>query len=225
MSSEVTPKGPAWPLAVAAVTATVCAVMFLELASEVAEQETQRLDGAVLTWIAQYRSRALNNFFLSMTALGSSWLLLLLTVGACAGAWLAGQRRTALTLGVAMLGVPLLSTTLKSIYARDRPSLVPHLELVSSASFPSGHTLGSVVFCTTLVLLVYQHTRARRLRLFIIAYASCIGALVAVSRIYLGVHYPSDVIGGALIGITWTLGILTLERWLLRRAPHAIPGT
>jgi undecaprenyl-diphosphatase len=193
-------------------------VLFLELASEVAETETQHMDGAVLTWIARYRSPSLTNLFLSVTALGSSWLLLLLSVGVCSGAWLAAQRRLSLTLAAAMLGVPLLSSSLKSVYARDRPTLVPHLEHVTSASFPSGHTLGSVVFCVTLGLLVYQHTRLRRLRIFIIVYALGIGALVAASRMYLGVHYPSDVIGGALIGITWSLVVVTAQRWLVQRS-------
>ena len=91
---------------------------------------------------------------------------------------------------------------------------MPHLETVVSASFPSGHTLASVVFSVTLALLAAAHTRRRRMRAFLVGYSLAIGALVAVSRVYLGVHFPSDVTGGALVGVAWSLTAVTVNRWL-----------
>jgi undecaprenyl-diphosphatase len=204
------------PVAIGAALGVCCAAAFFGLASEVAERETERLDSAVLLGIAGVRSALLTDFFRSITALGSGPVLGLLSVGIVIASWLAGRRRPALALAVAMLGVPVLSTALKTIYARARPDMIAHLEEVSSPSFPSGHTLGSVVFCATVALLVYEHIARRSLRLFVVGFSLCVGGLVAASRVYLGVHYPSDVVGGALIGITWSLCVAAVERWLAR---------
>jgi undecaprenyl-diphosphatase len=203
-------------VALGALAGACCAAAFLALASEVAGRETDGLDGAVLLWIAGVRSPSLNAFFRSITALGSSPVLGVLTAGVVIASWLAGRRRPALALAVAMLGVPLLSRSLKTIYARARPDIIANLEQVSSPSFPSGHTLGTVVFCSTIALLVYEHIVRRSLRLFVVGFSLCIGALVAASRVYLGVHFPSDVIGGALVGVTWSLGVAAVERWVAR---------
>jgi undecaprenyl-diphosphatase len=159
------------------------------------------------------RSPVLTEFVRSITALGSWPVLGLLTLGVVIGSWLAGRGRPAVALAVAMAGVPLLSRGLKLIYARARPDMVAHLEQVASPSFPSGHTLGSVVFCSTIALLVYEHIARRSLRLFVVGFSLCVGGSVAASRVYLGVHYPSDVMGGALIGITWSLCVAAVERW------------
>jgi undecaprenyl-diphosphatase len=203
-------------VAIGAVVGACCAAGFLGLASEVAERETERLDSAVLLWIAGMRSPLPTAFFRSITALGSWPVLGLLSAGVVIACWLGGRRRPALALVVAMVGVPLLSRGLKTIYARARPDVIAHLEDVSSPSFPSGHTLGSVVFCTTIALLVFEHIARPSLRLFVVGFSLCVGGLVAASRVYLGVHYPSDVMGGALVGITWSLCVAAVERWLAR---------
>jgi undecaprenyl-diphosphatase len=192
----------------------VAGFAFLELGEEVREGELVRYDDAILLWLAEHRAPALTQFFLAITALGSWPVITLLTIGVCVGALLARERRLATTVALAMTGVPLLSHFLKTLYARERPSVVPHLETVASASFPSGHTLASVVFFVTLALLAAGHLRRRRLRVFVVGYSLAIGALVAASRIYLGVHFPSDVTGGALVGIAWSLAAVTLDRAL-----------
>jgi undecaprenyl-diphosphatase len=192
----------------------VAGFAFLELGEEVREGELAQYDDAILLWLAEHRAPALNQFFLAITALGSWPVITLLSIGVCAGALLARERRLATTVAVAMIGVPLLSHFLKTLYGRERPQVVPHLETVASASFPSGHTLASVVFFVTLALLAAAHLRRRRLRVFVVGYSLAIGALVAASRIYLGVHFPSDVTGGALVGIAWSLAAVTLDRAL-----------
>jgi len=201
-------------LLLGAAPALVAGFAFLELGEEIHEGELVRYDDAILLWLAEHRAPALNQFFLAITALGSWPVITLLTIGVCVGALLARERRLATTVALAMIGVPLLSHFLKTLYARERPSVVPHLETVASASFPSGHTLASVVFFVTLALLAAGHLRRRRLRVFVVGYSLAIGALVAASRIYLGVHFPSDVTGGALVGIAWSLAAVTLDRAL-----------
>jgi undecaprenyl-diphosphatase len=203
---DLTPKTRAiLPLVGGGVLALFAALGFLELSGEMREGEADRFDHAVLIWLSTHRSPALTSMFLSLTALGSWPVLVVLTAGTCIATWLKGERRFPLTLLAAVVGAPFLSWGFKSLFGRQRPAIVPHLETVATSSFPSGHTVSSVTFFVTLALLVSAHTPERRLRGFLIGYALAIGALVAMSRMYLGVHYPSDVAGGALLGIAWSL--------------------
>lgn len=153
--------------AVGAAGACLCVVLFVALAFALDDPRAQRFDDGVLRWFAQHRSVAWTRIFLSITSLGSVALLTLLTLGISVGFWLAARRRMALALGAAMVGSAEVSALLKAFYGRARPSLVTHLEDVRSGSFPSGHTVGSVVFCTTLVLLAYEHIRRPALRRFV----------------------------------------------------------
>jgi undecaprenyl-diphosphatase len=171
-------------------------------------------DHAVVDWIAHHRHPALTALFLALTELGSTRILVLLTLGAVPAFWLAGRRGMALAMMVAMVGSSLLTHTLKLAFARPRPDASLHLDDVYGYSFPSGHTVGSVVFFTTLALLASDHVRGGPLRTFLVAYAALLGVLVAVSRVYLGVHHPSDVIAGMAIGAGWSLLVVLAEyRW------------
>jgi undecaprenyl-diphosphatase len=191
-------------------------IYFLDLADDMREGDTDRFD-AVLTWIAAHRSPALTKAFLSITALGAWPTLAILVIGISVAMLLAGERRFPLTLIVTMAGTPLLSMGFKTIYARDRPTIVPHLETVADPSFPSGHTISSVAFFVTIALLVGPYAARLGVRVFLVSYALLVGALVAVSRVYLGVHHPSDVAGGALLGIAWSLGCVIGDRLLRGR--------
>jgi undecaprenyl-diphosphatase len=218
--SDLSPKTrQILPLVCGGVLAFVAALGFLELAGEMREGEVDHFDDAVLVWLSTHRSPALTSIFLSLTAFGSWPVLTLLTVGTCVATWLEGERRFPVTLAAAMVGAPFLSWAFKSLYGRQRPAIVPHLETVASSSFPSGHTISSVTFFVTLALLVSVHTPKRRLRLFLVGYALAVAALVAISRMYLGVHYPSDVAGGALVGIAWSLVCVIGDRLLRGKAP------
>jgi undecaprenyl-diphosphatase len=218
--SDLSPKTrQILPLVCGGALAFGAALGFLELGGELREGEVDHFDDAVLVWLSTHRSPALTSVFLSLTAFGSWPVLTILTAGTCVATWLKGERRFPLTLLAAVVGAPFLSWALKSLYGRQRPSVVPHLETVASASFPSGHTVSAVTFFVTLALLISAHTPKRRLRLFLVGYALAIAALVAVSRMYLGVHYPSDVAGGALIGIAWSLVCVIGDRLLRGKAP------
>jgi undecaprenyl-diphosphatase len=202
------------PLVIGAGITLAAGITFLHLGKDIRDGDFNDFDDGVLLWVAERRNPVLSAFFVAMTALGSWPVMTVLALGTCTGTWLAGERRLSATLAIAMVGVPLLSHFSKSLYDRERPRVVPHLETVASASFPSGHTLASVVFFVTLALLAGAHARRRRLRVFLVGYSLAIGSLVAASRVYLGVHFPSDVMGGALVGVAWSLAAVTFDRAL-----------
>jgi undecaprenyl-diphosphatase len=206
--------GAVLPLVAGAAVALAAGFSFLELAERVREGQINELDDAILVWVSERRGPLFTGFFVAITALGSWPVVTLLTVGVCVGTFLAGERRLPTTLALAVTGVPALVAGLKALFGRARPRIVPHLETVATASFPSGHTVASVVLFVTLALLAGGHTRRRRLRVFLVAYSLAIGALVAASRVYLGVHFPSDVLGGGLVGIAWSLCVVVLDRAL-----------
>jgi len=195
-------------LAIGAAIALAAVVTFLELAEDVAEQETHELDVAVLQWMDARRTPALNAFFGAITLLGSWQVITGLTLAVCLGAALQRMRRTAATLAIAVLGIYPLNVLLKPLYARPRPDVVAHLDFVDSASFPSGHTLAASVFFGTLALIASRTILDDVHRALIMSGASIVIVLVALSRVYLGVHYPSDVFGGVLVGTTWSLLVL-----------------
>ena len=137
-----------------------------------------------------------------VTALGGLAPLALATLGVVGFLVLAGRRGLALRLGLWISVGVLLSFALKHLFDRPRPDLVPHLMRVSTASFPSGHAMLSTIVYVTLGATLSQALRGR-LRLYVLLVAVVIASLVGLSRIYLGVHWPTDVAGGFAVGIAW----------------------
>ena len=113
----------------------------------------------------------------------------------------------------------LVSMLLKLGFNRPRPDLVAHGTLVSSASFPSGHSMMSAVVYLTLGSLVARVVQGARLRIYIVAVAVLLTLLVGASRVYLGVHWPTDVLAGWLAGAVWAIGsAVAMERLQQRHA-------
>jgi undecaprenyl-diphosphatase len=195
-------------LAIGATLALVSAVAFLGLADVVAADHTRVLDETALRWLAAHRTAPLTGLFIAASALGSWPFISTLTLGLCIAGALRGARRAAVSLAIAVLGIPVLIVLLKPFYARPRPSVVAHLDWVDSASFPSGHALAASIFFGTLALLAAQQAPHDGHRAVLVTLALIAIALVALSRMYLGVHYPSDVLGGVLVGTTWSLFVL-----------------
>ncbi len=105
-----------------------------------------------------------------------------------------------------------LSVFLKSAFDRPRPDIVPHLTQVYTSSFPSGHSMMSAVVYLTLAVLIAPVLQKFWLRFYIYALASSVTILVGLSRIYLGVHYPTDVLAGWAAGLVWALACWMLDR-------------
>jgi len=152
-----------------------------------------------------------------ITALGGPTVLGL-TVAAVLGYLLLYRLyRNALFVLLASAGGWILNDILKQLFARPRPNVVPHLREVMSPSFPSGHALTSAVVFLTLGTLLMRVAEGRLLKWYCIGVAMLTTMLVGASRLYLGVHYPTDVLAGWLVGLSWALICWLVERSIERR--------
>ena len=140
-----------------------------------------------------------------ITALGSTAVLALLVTIVTTFLFATGKRHAGLFVLTTVLSGALLNTLLKLAFARARPDLVTPLTQVSTLSFPSGHAASSAVCYLTLGLMLAQTQASRSVRIHLIMTAAILTLLVGVSRIYLGVHYPSDVLAGWCFGTAWAL--------------------
>jgi undecaprenyl-diphosphatase len=149
-----------------------------------------------------------------VTALGGVTFLTLLTI-AVAGFLRLQKIYGAMWLVVlSALGGLASSTLLKSLFERPRPNLVPHLDSVYTSSFPSGHSMLSATVYLTLGVLLGRFVQQRVLKAYFLIVALFLTFLVGVSRVYLGVHYPTDVLAGWAVGLTWALVCWLVARYL-----------
>lgn len=198
---------------------------FLALAGEIAEGDTRLLDERVLSWLRRPDNPGMlrGPDWLALgaqdiTALGSPAVLGLTVLAVTGYLVLHRLYRYAGFIFVASVGGWWLQWGLKLVFARARPDVVPHLQQVLSASFPSGHALTSATVYLTLGALLMRIAEGRLAKYYCIATAMSVTFLVGCSRVILGVHYPTDVVGGWLMGMSWALLCWTIERFLERRA-------
>lgn len=201
------------------------ALVFVKLAGEVIEGDTQQFDEAVLSALRDPASpdvpigpRWLRIAALDITALGSATVLGLTVFAVCGYLLMQGLTRYALFILLASSGGWLLNAMLKLLFNRSRPDVVPHLREVMTLSFPSGHAMTSAAVFLTLGALLMRISDRRLTRWYCMGVAMTATGLVGASRVYLGVHYPTDVLAGWLIGLSWALLCWAVERALDRRA-------
>lgn len=151
-----------------------------------------------------------------VTSLGSFSVLGILVVVVFAYLLLVGKQRTGWFMVFAVVGGTVISTVLKMLFDRPRPDLTGVAE-VFTASFPSGHATVSAVVFLTIGAMLAEATPERRLKLFYIATAVLLAVLVGLSRIYLGVHYPTDVLAGWSLGAAWALLCTTAAHFVRER--------
>jgi undecaprenyl-diphosphatase len=199
--------------------------VFIALAGEVAEGDTHHFDERLLSALRQDADRGalkgpvwLQIGAEDLTALGSATVLGLTVLAVTGYLFLHGLYRNGLFIFVASTGGWVLNWALKASFDRARPEVVPHLREVMTSSFPSGHALTSAAVYLTLGALLMRIAEGRLAKYYCIAIAMLLTFLVGCSRVLLGVHYPTDVVGGWLIGMSWALGCWTIERLLERRA-------
>jgi len=152
-----------------------------------------------------------------ITALGSASVLTLITTAAAIYLFLITRPATALFVITSIASGQMLSSLLKAGIDRPRPELVTHLAQETSLSFPSGHAMISALVFLTLGALVSRVVHGRTTKIYVLSLAVVITLLVGVSRIYLGVHWPSDVLAGWCAGFAWAMLWWLAARLLQRR--------
>ena len=155
-----------------------------------------------------------------VTALGSIIVLTMVTLAVAGYLFLARKCASASLMLIAVFGGMALNELLKSAFARPRPDFVAHATQVFTASFPSGHASLSAIAYLTIAALLAQSQPLFRMRLYFISLAGLLTALIGVSRVYLGVHYPTDVLGGWCIGAAWAIACWAIAARLPEAADY-----
>lgn len=182
----------------------VSIVIFGTTASLVSRGRTQQLDERILLWLDAHATPWLDGAALEVTALAGVavvWLVLML---ATVFLWRTQHRYSALLLWVSYVGASLINFTLKAMYDRPRPALFEwRTPMAGHSSFPSGHSTTAVAVFASLAYLIVRLEPTRSMRRMTLAIAAIVITLIGASRLYLGVHYPSDVIAGFMVGLAW----------------------
>ena len=190
-------------LVVGALIAIAGTYAFSKIAELVRHGYTQPFDEAVLRWMEHHQTPLLERLMLEVTMLGT-WIVVLSIVG-IAGLflWLTKHQYSAVLLLISTAGGIGLNNILKVGFSRPRPQVFEWGTTVSSFSFPSGHAMSATVVYMTVAYLAARLQKRHAARLATLAVAAVFVALICLSRLYLGVHYPSDVVAGVIIGLSW----------------------
>ena len=189
---------------------------FAAIADEVLEQETLAVDQGILLALRRLHTPLGDRMMVGITFLGEPSFLLIICL--VAGIWLLSRRRQseAMTLAIASIGAIGLNFLLKNLFTRARPTLWQRTVDVSFYSFPSGHAMISLVIYGMIGYLLA--TRFRRRSRLIFSLTILLITAIGLSRLYLGVHWPTDVAAGYAAGLVWLVAcILSLEVWRERR--------
>jgi undecaprenyl-diphosphatase len=200
--------------------ALLALLLFTGLAALVEEGVTRPFDEGILLWLHRHGTPTLDSWAERLTVLGSSTVVVLTVLVTSAFLWLTRHRYSVLLLWVAMLGGAVLNVALKLGFDRARPELWERAP-AGEPSFPSGHAMSAVVVYGTLAYLIARLEPTRAMRRATLAFALVLVLLIGLSRLYLGVHYPSDVLAGYAVGFAWAtvcaLGIEAIRYFRTRR--------
>jgi undecaprenyl-diphosphatase len=207
-----------------AATFCLCLWGFLELADDAPDGDYDEIENRIMRSLRDPVDPAIPRgpwwsaeMARDITALGGATVVTLITTLVLGYLLLRRLYAAATLVLVAIVGGYLLSNTLKAFFDRPRPKIVPHLAEVVSASFPSGHSMVSSVAYLTLGALLARTVARRREKVYFICASLLLTFLIGLSRVYLGVHYPSDVLAGWSGGTAWALLCWTVAYWLQRR--------
>ena len=215
---------PVAVLLVGMVLAAVFTFSFTEIAEGIAESEVKAFDSAVIDFLKGIESATLDQIMFYITEMGSVWFISLISVGMLLYLWFAKKDKPGILFFIiAVGGGGLLTQILKYYYQRGRPSINPEIDAVGF-SFPSGHSLGSLIFYGFLIYLLAKSQQPKTVKNIFGVTGVVIILLIGISRIYLGAHFPSDVVAGFLGGAMWLmLSLLALEWVKWRSTNHLQP--
>jgi undecaprenyl-diphosphatase len=191
----------------------------------IAQPFLEHVDQYLLQAIHAHNTHALTKLAFTLSFIGSPRALGPGILIACVILWIRRMRHDAVLLAIAIAGAALIDTILKLHFRRIRPTVAWALAKEHSFSFPSGHSVGAVVLYGTITYLVWSHLHDLRQRVAVIVCALLLIAGIGLSRVYIGVHYPTDVAAGYLVGLLWVLTLIGANEYLNRlesRQPVAL---
>jgi undecaprenyl-diphosphatase len=183
-------------------------LMFWRLGSEMAEGELDQFDRAISGWLEPSRGR-FDFPMLFLTRIGAFWSMASICAAGAFALWLRGKRWEAAYVLACGSGAAVWCTCLKLVFHRVRPeeTSLYLLSLPSSFSFPSGHTMGTAGVIGSLIVVTFAMRARRPLRLSVLSLGALLIIGVALSRVYFGVHFPSDILGGQLGALAWVAAV------------------
>lgn len=209
---------------------------FAELADAVDEEGTQQFDEMVLKSLREPGNPEeligppwFEQSLRDITALGGETVLTMLTIAVCLYLSLAGRHKLSLFAFLAVALGTFVTFFLKDIFERPRPQLVPHiLVTVSTLSFPSGHAMASAIVYLTLGAMLAETAKTWWLKVYVMSVAIFLTLIIGSTRVFLGVHYPTDVLAGWAAGFAWAYACRSAIRlvrflWGLRRVQQSPP--
>ena len=205
-------------------------LIFAEITSEVRENEWHDAETALMKSLRTPEDLSvpvgpkwMQHAALDISALGGGSVLTLMALLVLGYLVLLRHYHAMLLLLVATVGGTLLNNILKQIFGRARPDIVPHLSEVASASYPSGHSMLSAIVYLTLGVMLAQSTSSWRLRMYLVGAALFLSFLIGLTRVYLGVHYPTDVLAGWTVGTAYAVLCAMIANWLQKRGKVESP--
>jgi undecaprenyl-diphosphatase len=188
---------------ISAIIFTIALNGFVQLTDELVENELASVDQSVSDYVISWRNETLTDYFTIATHLGDRYAYLVITI-LLAGFYLLKDRswKFILQTTLVLILASLSNIVLKRVFNRARPSL-EHLVTVNTLSYPSGHSMSAMAFYGFLIFLCVRYKMPRWVKYVFIAILTLLILSIGISRIYLGVHYPSDVAAGFIGGLIW----------------------
>lgn len=198
--------------------------MFIEISSEMAEGELTSIDNIILQALRNPQNpkellgpKALLGFMQAVSYLGGVYALSAVSAATALMFALRKRFRTCLLFIMSVTSGSAIMVLLKYFFDRPRPDVVPHLGEFSLGSYPSGHSMVSAIVYLTIGALLARSTKSLKLRTIYALLAGLLVFLIGISRAFLGVHYPSDILAGWCAGVVWAAASYLLARFLLRK--------
>jgi membrane-associated phospholipid phosphatase len=203
--------------------AVLSVFLFAWLAEEMRENDVASFDSSIRAWVHSFASPRLTDAMTIISLFGYNILIVGVISSIAIFLWLR-WRRAAAFMAITMLGAGILDATLKSAFHRVRPQVFFGIA-PTNYSFPSGHALASCCFYSVLAGLIAHRVKSMPIRIAVGVLAALMVAAIGISRIYLGMHYPSDVIAGYLAAAVWVSAMLSLDSYRVRRRKRRAPST
>jgi undecaprenyl-diphosphatase len=206
------------------IIAVVGTALFVALASYVRSGSSQAFDESVIRWLAAHHTRSLDAAMLEITALGTGIVVMMVVAVAALFLVLTEHKYSAILLLASTFGGLVLNAVLKLGFNRPRPSIVVPVVNAVSSSFPSGHAMSAAIVYSTVAYLAARLQKRSWARWLVMIAAFSVVAAISISRLYLGVHYPSDVLAGIIVGLAWAAFCMATLEAILKFAVRHDPS-